>query len=97
MKPLSDRILVKKLPTETVSAGGILIPEAVSNRDPAFRAKVVALGPGAPLKDGTRRPIDLQVGDVVLIGRYEGHEVKLDGEDHLVVTEGSVLGIVTEG
>ena len=94
MQPLADRILVKKLLAETVSAGGIFIPPTASDRDPAFKAEVIAVGPGALQKDGTRRPVDVKVGDIVLIGRYTGHEVKFNGEDHLVVNEDALLGVV---
>lgn len=94
IRPLQDRIVVKRLEGESVTKGGIIIPD--SAKEKPVSGKVVAVGNGKVLKDGKVRPVDVKVGDVVLFGKYTGSEVKLDGEEHVILREDDVLG-VTEG
>ena len=94
IRPLQDRIVVKRLEGESVTKGGIIIPD--SAKEKPVSGKVVAVGNGKVLKDGKVRPVDVKVGDIVLFGKYTGSEVKLDGEEHVILREDDVLG-VTEG
>ena len=91
VRPLADRILVKREePSETVK-GGIIIPD--SAKEKPQEAKVVAVGPGRT-EDGKRVPLELKVGDRVLIGKYSGTEVKIDGDEHLILREDDVLAVL---
>ena len=94
IRPLHDRILVKRLDAELKTKGGIIIPD--SAKEKPIQGRVVAVGNGKSLKDGTVRPLEVKVGDVVLFGKYSGTEVKIDGEDHLLIREDDCLA-VTEG
>jgi len=90
MQPIHDRVLVKRLPEDDTSPGGIYIPAAAKERP--TRARVVAVGPGRR-EDGVVIPLTVAVGDVVLFGKYSGSEVKIDGEDHLIMREDDILAI----
>jgi chaperonin GroES len=90
IRPLNDRVIVKRI-VETVSAGGILIPET---GDKPQRGSVLAVGPGKLDNNGTLRPVDLKAGDEVLFGKYSGTEVKVDGQDLLIMREEDILGVV---
>jgi len=90
IRPLNDRVIVKRI-VETVSAGGILIPET---GDKPQRGTVLAVGPGKLDNNGTLRPVDLKAGDEVLFGKYSGTEVKVDGQDLLIMREEDILGVV---
>ncbi|MBP6103782.1 MAG: co-chaperone GroES [Gammaproteobacteria bacterium] len=90
IRPLNDRVIVKRI-VETVSAGGILIPET---GDKPQRGTVLAVGPGKLDNNGTLRPVDLNAGDEVLFGKYSGTEVKVDGQDLLIMREEDILGVV---
>ena len=79
VRPLQDRIVVKRLEGESVTKGGIIIPDAAKEKP--IEGRVVAVGSGKVLKDGKVRPVDVKVGDVVLFGKYSGVEVKLDGDE----------------
>jgi chaperonin GroES len=92
IRPLHDRIVLKRLETEAKTKGGIIIPD--SAKEKPFECRVVAVGNGKLLKNGTLRPLDVKVGDTVLIGKYSGNEVKLDGEEHVLVREDDVLCIL---
>ncbi len=92
LKPLRDRILIKRLDAEEMTAGGIVIPETAKEKP--LEAEVLAVGPGRRLDDGTIRPLEVKVGDRVLIGKYSGTDIKLDGEDRVIVREDDVLGVV---
>ena len=92
VRPLSDRILVKRVESESKTAGGIIIPETAKEKP--VEGVVVAVGPGRVREDGGRREVSLKKGDRVLFGRYDGTEVKIDGDEHLILREGDVLGVV---
>ncbi|MBK8941527.1 MAG: co-chaperone GroES [Polyangiaceae bacterium] len=91
IRPLQDRIVVKRLEGETKTKGGIIIPD--SAKEKPIEAKVVAVGNGKSLKDGKVRPVDVKVGDTVLFGKYSGTEVKLDGEEHIILREEDLLAV----
>jgi len=93
-KPLYDRVLVKRVEEASVSAGGIIIPD--SAKEKPLRGLVLAIGNGKLKDDGTLRPLDVKVGDVVLFGKYAGTEIKVDGVEHTILREDDVLGVVEE-
>lgn len=92
LRPLYDRILIKREEEETTTGGGILIPDSAKEK-PA-QGKVIAVGSGKPLDNGETRPIAVTVGDVILFGKYSGTDVKLNGEEYLVIREDDVMGIL---
>jgi chaperonin GroES len=92
IRPLNDRILVKRLEGEEKTAGGIIIPDSAKEK-PA-EGEVVAVGPGKQKETGERVAMDVAVGDRVLFSKYGGTEVKLDGEDFLIMREDDILGVV---
>jgi chaperonin GroES len=94
IRPLGDRILVKRLDEdkEQRTAGGIIIPDTAKEKP--MEAKVEAVGPGRRLEDGKLVKLDVKVGDRVLIGKYSGTDVKLDGEEYLIMREDDVLGVI---
>ncbi len=92
IRPLNDRILVKRLEEEGKTAGGIIIPDSAKEK-PA-EGKVIAVGPGKLNENGDRVTMDVKEGDRVLFSKYGGTDVKIDGEDHLIMREDDVLGIV---
>jgi len=95
IRPLGDRILLKRVESDERTKGGIIIPDTAKEKP--LEARVVAIGPGKRLEDGTVRPLDVRVGDRVLVGKYSGNELKLDGEEHLIVREDEVLGVIEAG
>ncbi|WP_373500122.1 co-chaperone GroES [Desulfococcus sp.] len=92
LKPLQDRILVQRVEEENKTKGGIIIPDTAKEK-PA-EGKVIAVGNGKIGEDGKRIAIELKVGDRVLFGKYSGTEVKVDGEEYLIMREDDVLGII---
>jgi chaperonin GroES len=92
IRPLRDRVLVKRLEGEEKTKGGIIIPDAAKEKP--LEGKVVAVGSGKLLEDGTIRPLDLKVGDKILFGKYTGTEVKLDGEEMVILREDDVLAVI---
>ena len=92
IRPLADRLVVKRLAEETKTAGGILIPD--NAKEKPMEAEVVAVGSGKVLADGKIRALEIKVGDRVLFSKYAGTEVKYAGEDHLILKEDDVLGIL---
>jgi chaperonin GroES len=92
IRPLQDRVVVRREPEETKSAGGIVIPGSAKEK-PAIGV-VVAVGPGKKLEDGAVRKVDLKKGDKVLFGQYSGSEVKIDGEELLIMSESEVFGVI---
>jgi chaperonin GroES len=92
IRPLHDRLLVKRLEEETKTAGGIIIPGTAAEKP--VQGKVVAVGKGKILEDGTVRPLDVKVGDKILFGKYGGQEVKVDGEELLVMREEDVMAVI---
>lgn len=92
IRPLHDRILVKREAEADRTAGGLYIPETAKEKP--IQAKVIAVGHGKLLEDGTVRPLDVKAGDTVLFGKYSGSEVKLDGEEHLILREDDILAVL---
>ena len=92
IRPLNDRLLVQRLEEEEKTAGGIIIPDSAKEK-PA-QGKVVAVGPGKVSDAGERVELQVKAGDVILFSKYGGTDVKLDGEDYLIMREDDVLGIV---
>ena len=92
IRPLHDRVIVKRLEEERTSPGGIVIPDSAAEKP--IQGKVVAVGKGKILEDGSVRALDVKVGDKILFGKYGGTEVKVDGEDLLVMREEDVMAII---
>lgn len=92
VRPLHDRILVKRLAAENKTAGGLFIPDTAKEKP--LEASVISVGSGKVLEGGAIQSPSVAVGDKVLIGKYSGSEVKLDGEDHIILREDDILGIV---
>ena len=92
IKPLRENVVLRRLEAEEERIGSIIIPDTAKEKP--MTAKVVAVGSGKVLKDGTRQAPEVEPGHTVLIGKYSGSEVKLDGEDYLIVREDEILGIV---
>jgi len=92
IRPLHDRVLVRRLEEATKSAGGIFIPDSAAEKP--SQGEVLAVGPGKKLDNGDVQPMDLTVGDKVLFGQYAGSAVKLDGEELLIMSESEVFGVV---
>ena len=91
IRPLQDRVIVRRMEEETTSPGGIVIPDSAAEKP--SRGEVVAVGNGLVLDNGEIRPLDLKIGDKVLFGKYSGTEVKVDGEDLLVMKEDDVMAV----
>ena len=91
VKPLSDRILVRRLEDTEVKRGGIIIPDTAKEKPQ--QGEVIAVGPGR-FEDGKRIPLDVKKGDKVLMGKYSGSEVKIDGTDYIIIREDEILAIV---
>jgi len=92
IRPLHDRVIVKRLDEDRTSPGGIVIPDTAAEKP--VQGKIVAVGKGKILEDGNVRPLDVKVGDKILFGKYSGTEVKLDGEDLLVMREEDVMAVI---
>jgi chaperonin GroES len=92
IRPLHDRVIIKRLEEDRTSPGGILIPDTAAEKP--VMGKVVAIGKGKILEDGKVRPLDVKVGDKILFGKYSGTEVKVDGEDLVVMREEDVMAVV---
>jgi chaperonin GroES len=90
--PLHDRIIVKRVAEETTTAGGIVLPGSAAEKP--SQGEILAVGAGKPLDNGTVRPMQVKVGDKVLFGKYSGSEVKLDGEDVIVMREDDIMAIL---
>ena len=91
-RPLHDRVVVKRLEGEEKTKGGIIIPDTAKEKP--LEGKVVAVGNGKILEDGKVRPLDIKAGDTILFSKYAGTEVKIEGEDHLILREEDVLGVL---
>ncbi|NLT22246.1 MAG: co-chaperone GroES [Syntrophorhabdus sp.] len=94
VKPLQDRILVKRIEEEERTKGGIIIPDAAKEKPQ--EGKVVAVGDGKTLESGQKAPLTVKPGDKILFGKYSGTEIKVDGEEHLILREDDVLAIVED-
>ena len=92
-RPLHDRVVVRRIEAEEKTSGGIIIPDTAKEKPQ--EGEVVAVGPGARAEDGTVTALDVQVGDRILFGKWSGTEVKLDGEDLLIMKESDILGIIS--
>ncbi|MSP26565.1 MAG: co-chaperone GroES [Myxococcales bacterium] len=92
IRPLHDRILVKRLEGEQMTKGGLFIPDTAKEKP--IEGTVLAVGNGKILEDGTVRKLELKKGDRILFGKYSGTEVKLDGEEHLILREDDILGVL---
>jgi chaperonin GroES len=92
IRPLHDRVIIKRLEEERTSAGGIIIPDNATEKP--IKGKVIAVGKGKILENGEVRPLDVKVGDNILFGKYSGTEVKVDGEDLLVMREEDVMAVI---
>jgi chaperonin GroES len=91
-RPLHDRVVVKRIDAEEKTTGGIIIPDTA--REKPSQGEVLSVGPGGRDESGKLIPIDLKVGDVVLFGKWSGTEVKIDGEDLLIMKESDVMGVI---
>jgi chaperonin GroES len=91
-RPLQDRVLVRRIEEEEKSRGGIIIPDTA--REKPMEGEVLAAGPGARGEDGKLHPLDVKVGDRVLFGKWSGTEIKIDGQDLVVMKESDIMGVV---
>ena len=92
LRPLHDRVIVKRMEEERMSAGGIVIPDSATEKP--VRGEVLAVGNGKILENGEKRALDIQAGDTVLFGKYSGTEVKVDGEELLVMREEDIMAVI---
>jgi len=94
IRPLQDRLLVKRVENENVTKGGIIIPDTAKEKP--IEATVVAVGSGKTLDNGDTRPLQVKAGDRVLFSKYAGTEVKIEGEEHLILREDDVIGVIED-
>ena len=94
IRPLQDRVILKRVKEEEKTKGGIIIPDTAKEKP--IEGEVLAVGKGKVQDDGTVRPLDVKVGDRVLFGKYSGTEVKIDGEESLIVREDDILGVIEQ-
>ncbi len=92
IRPLHDRVIVKRVEEERTSAGGIVLPDSATEKP--SQGEVLAVGNGKLLENGEVRPLDVKVGDKVLFGKYAGNEVKVDGEEVIVMREEDIMGVL---
>lgn len=92
IRPLHDRVIVQRIKEEEITKGGIIIPDTAKEKP--SEGKVIAVGKGKLLENGTLKPLDVKKGDKVLFGKYAGTEVKIEGEDHLIMREDDIIAIV---
>ena len=92
IRPLNDRVLVQRMEEETTSPGGIVIPDSAAEKP--IRGEVMAIGSGKRIDSGEVIPLDVKVGDTVLFGKYSGTEVKVEGEELLVMREEDIMGVI---
>jgi len=92
LKPLHDRVVIRRLEEDEKTAGGIIIPDTAKEKP--MRGEVLAAGPGARGENGKLVPLDVRVGDIVLFGKWSGTEVKLDGEELVIMKEADLMGII---
>ena len=91
-RPLHDRVLIRRVEQEARTAGGIIIPDTAKEKP--MEGEVVAVGPGARSEDGKIHPLDVKVGDRVLFGKWSGTEIKLDGEELIIMKESDIMGVI---
>ncbi len=92
IRPLQDRVIVKRVEEEEKTKGGIIIPDTAKEKP--MEGKVIAVGKGKLMEDGKIHALDVKAGDRVLFGKYSGTEVKIDGEEHLIMKEDDILGVI---
>lgn len=92
IRPLQDRLIVERIESEEKTAGGLYIPD--SAKEKPQQGRVLAVGKGRVREDGTVQPLDLKAGDKILFGKYAGTEIKIDGDDYLIMREDDVLGVL---
>ncbi len=92
IRPLQDRIIVKRVQEEEKTKGGIIIPDTAKEKP--IEGKVIAVGNGKVQEDGKVRPLDVKAGDRILFSKYAGTEIKIDGEEHLIMREEDILGLI---
>jgi len=92
VRPLQDRVLVKRVKEEEKTKGGIIIPDTAKEKP--IEGEVMAVGNGKQLDDGKVRPLDIKKGDRILFGKYSGTEIKIEGEEHLILREDDILGVI---
>ena len=92
IRPLQDRVIVKRVKEEEKTKGGIIIPDTAKEKP--IEGEVIAVGNGKPLDDGSVRKLEVKIGERVLFGKYAGTEVKIEGEEHLILREDDILGII---
>ncbi|MGF1477642.1 MAG: co-chaperone GroES [Geminicoccaceae bacterium] len=93
-RPLHDRVLVRRIDAEEKTAGGIIIPDTAKEKP--MQGEVISVGPGARDDDGKQQPLDVKAGDRILFGKWSGTEVKIDGEELLIMKESDIFGIVED-
>lgn len=92
IRPLQDRVIVKRMEEERTSAGGIVIPDSATEKP--IKGEVIAVGPGKKLDNGSVQTVDLKAGDSVLFGKYSGTEVKVNDDEYLVMREDDIMGVI---
>ena len=92
LRPMQDRIIVKRVEEETMTAGGIFIPETAKEKP--MKGEIIAVGNGKKTEDGKVIPLDVKVGEKVLFGKYSGTEIKIEGEEYLIMREDDILGVM---
>ena len=95
VRPLHDRIIVQRIEEGEQKVGGIIIPDTAKEKPQ--QGKVIAVGAGKVNEDGKRNPLDVKAGDLILFGKYSGQEIKLDGQEYLIMREDEVLGVIEDG
>ena len=93
-RPLHDRVVVRRIEAEEKSKGGIIIPDTAKEKPQ--EGEIIAVGPGARDEDGQLQPLDVQVGDRVLFGKWSGNDVRIDGDDLLIMKEADIMGVIEE-
>jgi chaperonin GroES len=94
VRPLADRLLVRRIEEQETKRGGIIIPDTAKEKPQ--EGEVIAVGPGRTTEDGKRIPLDVKKGDRILIGKYSGTDVKIDGNEYVIIREDDVLGVLSE-
>ena len=94
IRPLQDRVVVRRVEAETKSSGGIVIPDSAAEKPQ--QGEVLAVGTGKKLDNGQVQPMDLKVGDQIVFGQYAGNSIKLDGEEVLIMNESDIYGVITK-
>ena len=94
IQPLGNRVVAERIEQEEQMSGGIIIPD--SAKEKGQTAKIVAAGPGSKQDDGTVIPLDVKAGDTVMIGKFSGNDITVDGEDYVILTEDDILGVIED-